>query len=337
MPRVVEGLREHGALVLVSPPGSGKTTRVPPAILESGLAERGRIAVLQPRRIAARAAAAWIASEQGWVVGREVGYQVRFENRTGPETRLQIVTEGILTRILQGNPFLEGISVVVLDEFHERSLHADLALALLREIHKGARSDLRILVMSATLDPAPISEFLGGSPVIVAAGRPYPVDVKYLDRPDASPLPKLTLKALREAWSDAKGHALVFLPGIGEIQRAARELQSFAQSVGAAITPLHGSLSLDEQQIALNPSESRRIVLSTNIAETSLTIEGVDLVIDGGQARVLRNDPRHGIDRLDCALIKRGRLRRFCATRGGLPIDHSSAARSLADSVQENS
>lgn len=298
-------MRKHGALVLVSPPGSGKTTRVPPAILESGLAAKGRIVVLQPRRIAARAAAARIASEQGWTVGREVGYQVRFENRTSPETRLHIVTEGILTRILQGNPFLEGISAVVLDEFHERSLHADLALALLREIRKGARDDLRVAVMSATLDPAPISEFLGGCPVIVAEGRPFPVEVRYLDRPDVSPLPATAAKALREAWSEASGHALVFLPGIGEIQRAARELEGFAPSAGAVITPLHGSLSLDEQQLALSPSSRRKIVLSTNIAETSLTIEGVDLVIDGGHARILRNDPRHGIDRLEVARISK--------------------------------
>ncbi len=307
LPEIVGAVRKHGRLVLVAPPGSGKTTRVPPALLEglTGPGRRGRIVVLQPRRIAARAAAARIAAERGWTVGREVGYQVRFENRTGRETRLEIVTEGILTRRLQADPFLEGTSAVVLDEFHERSIHADLALAILREVRATARSDLAVVVMSATLDPGPVSRFLGDAPIVTAGGRPYPVEVRYLDRPDRSPLPELAARAVRENWSSARRHVLVFLTGIGEIRRTGEELEGFARSVDAVITPLHGSLSLDEQERALGPSRRRKIVLATNVAETSLTIEDVDLVIDGGYARILRNDPRHGIDRLEVSRISK--------------------------------
>jgi len=301
--RIAAAVRERGAAVVIAPPGSGKTTRIPPALLDSRLAEKGRVIVLQPRRIAAKAAAARIASERGWTLGREAGYQVRFERRASTATRIEVVTEGILARRLQSNPFLEGISAVVLDEFHERSIHTDLSLALLREVREGPRPDLAILVLSATLDPAPVAAFLGDCPVITAGGRPYPVEVRYLERPDRSPVTELAGRALEEAWSGAKGHALVFLPGIGEIRRMAREIEAFARAIDAAVLPLHGSLSLAEQEAALAPSRRRKIVLATNIAETSLTIDGIDLVIDSGWARILRSDPRHGIDHLELSRI----------------------------------
>ncbi|MBI4607107.1 MAG: ATP-dependent helicase HrpB [Planctomycetes bacterium] len=304
VPRIVDLVRRHGALVLCAPPGSGKTTRVPPALLE-GLGARGRVVVLQPRRIAARAAAARIASERGWTLGREVGYQVRFERRTSRETRLEIVTEGILTRRLQSDPFLEGVSCVVLDELHERSIHADLALAVLREVRAAARRDLVVVVMSATLDPEPVSRFLGGCPAVTPGARPLPGEVRYLDRPDRSPAGELAARVLRDAWRAARGNALVFLPGIDEIRRAARELEGFARIQDALIAPLHGGLSLEEQELALRPAARRKIVLATNVAETSLTIEGVDLVIDGGLARILRSDPRTGIDRLEVSRISK--------------------------------
>ncbi len=304
LPEVLAAIRERGTLVLVAPPGSGKTTRVPPAMVE-GLPAKGRVIVLQPRRIAARAAAARIAQERGWTLGREVGYTVRFESRVSRDTRLEVVTEGILTRRLQSDPFLEGVAAVVLDEFHERSIHADLALAILRDVRSTARPDLAVIVMSATLDPEPVSRFLGGAPVLTAGGRPYPVEIRYLDAPDRAPLHELASRAVRDMWREGQGHALVFLPGIGEIRRTAEELEGFAKSAGAMITPLHGSLSLDEQERALSPTSTRKIVLSTNIAETSLTIDGIDLVIDSGKARVLRNDPRHGIDRLEIERISK--------------------------------
>jgi ATP-dependent helicase HrpB len=304
--RVADAVRgPHRAAVVVAPPGSGKTTRVPPALLAAGLPGSGRLLVLQPRRIAARAAAARIASERGWTLGREAGYQVRFENRSGPGTRIHVITEGILTRKLQADPTLEGVAGVILDEFHERSIHTDLAIALLREVRATIRPDLAVVVMSATLDPEPVSRFLGGCPVVTAEGRPFPVEVRHIERPDRSPLHEAAARALRDAWGKSSGHALVFLPGIGEIRRAAREVEVLARSAGALVTPLHGSLTLDEQEEALRPSARRKIVLATNIAETSLTIDGVDLVIDGGLARVLRSDPRHGIDRLETVRISK--------------------------------
>jgi ATP-dependent RNA helicase HrpB len=305
LPDIASRLREAGALVLVGPPGSGKTTRVPPAILERGLRSPGRILVLEPRRIAARAAASRIAFERGWRLGDEVGYTVRFEDRSGSRTRIQVLTEGIFTRILQDRPFLDGIAAVVIDEFHERSIHADLALALVREVKRAGRDDLLLLVMSATIDPEPVARFLDDCPVVRAEGRLHPVEVRYLPRPDRSEVPELAARVLLEAWPSARGHALVFLPGIGEIRRAERELEGFARSSGADVLALHGGLDLEEQDRALRPSNVRKIVLATNIAETSITIDGVDLVVDGGLARVLRNDPRHGIDRLEVTRISR--------------------------------
>jgi ATP-dependent helicase HrpB len=287
--RAIQALvHAHRALVIVAPPGAGKTTRVPPALIE-----RGPVIVLQPRRIAARSLARRIASERGWTLGREVGWQVRFEKNFTRETRLLIATEGILTARLQGDPLLSDFATVVVDEFHERSIHADLALALARQAML-ARSDLAVVVMSATIDPEPIAAFLDGAPVVRVEGRLHPVEVSH--RPDV-PLRTLVQKELAQPG----GHTLVFLPGAPEIGRAAGELAR----LGAPIFPLHGSLPSEQQDaaIATAGARERRVILATNIAETSLTVEGVTSVIDSGMQKVMRYDPAVGLDRLETERI----------------------------------
>jgi ATP-dependent helicase HrpB len=302
LPALLDALRAHGATVLVAPPGAGKTTRVPPAILDAGLAGDGRVVMLQPRRVAARAAAQRIAAERGTPVGAEVGYKIRFEDRTSEKTRLEILTEGLLTRRLQSDPFLEGVGCVVLDEFHERSLHADLALALLREVRRDARPDLRLVVMSATLDAAPVAAFLGDCPVVESKGRTFPVEVEYAERPDDGPLAPRCAAAVRRALRQ-EGDVLVFLPGVGDIERARDLLDDLGPSV--AVLPLHGRLSDADQDRALAPSPLRKVVLATNVAETSLTIEGIRTVVDSGMANVPRFDPRLGLERLERVRISR--------------------------------
>ena len=283
VPAVANALDRHGAAVLVAPPGSGKTTRVSPGLLAAG-----PVLVLQPRRVAARAIAERIAAEQGTVPGEDVGWQVRFERRFSARTRLLVVTEGILTRRLQDDPLLGGFATVVLDEFHERTVHADLALALLRQA-RLARPDLRVLVMSATLDPVPVSRFLGDCPVVQVAGRPHPVDVRHAPHASAA-------SAARDALREAPGHVLVFLAGAPEIRRVQEELGPMPP--GVTLLPLHGSLPGDEQARALQPAPGRKLILATNVAETSLTIDGVTDVVDTGLHKVLRHDPATGLDRL---------------------------------------
>ena len=307
LPECLEKLA-GGSLVVVAPPGSGKTTRLPAAILGSGRlpAAHPNVVVLHPRRIAARAAARRVADERGWTLGDRVGYQVRFERRYSDATRLRFVTEGILTRQLLADPFLETVGAVVLDEFHERNLESDLALALLREVRDEVRPDLLLVVMSATLDAGRVAEFLGGCPVVIAEGRTYPVAVEY--RPADRPSGPDALAPVVQRWLDdpgESGHMLVFLPGMGEIRRAGRRLESMAEAAGAMVVPLHGSLGPEEQDRALRPSERPKIILSTNVAETSLTIEGVRTVVDSGQARSVRYDPGRGVDRWSLEKISR--------------------------------
>jgi ATP-dependent helicase HrpB len=288
--RVRDALGAARAAVLVAPPGSGKTTRVPPALVGEG-----PVFLLQPRRVAARSIARRIADEQGWTLGREVGWQVRFERRFGPETRLLVATEGVLTRRLQSDPLLAGFRTIVLDEFHERSLHADLALAFARQAWR-ARDDMRLLVMSATLDAGPVARFLDGSPVIEVPARPHPIEVRYE--------PRTTLaQAVRGVLARPGGHLLCFLPGAPEIRRARAELGDLP---GARVLPLHGTLSSEEQDLALATSEERKVILATNVAETSLTVEGVTDVIDTGQHKVLRYDASRGLDRLELERIPEG-------------------------------
>lgn len=306
LPEIVRTLRESRHAVIVAPPGSGKTTRVPPALLCFG-----RVILLQPRRVAARSLARRIATERGWSLGEDVGWQVRFERRFGPATRLLVATEGILTARLQADPLLSEFEVAVIDEFHERSLHADLALAMAREA-AAARDDLRLVVMSATLDAAPVAEFLGSCPIVQIPGRPHPVEVRYA--PGQSPVAAVRELLARESSGQGpgSGHVLVFLPGAPEIRRAAGELaEPSAAGPGLdprttrpfAVLPLHGSLDAAAQDAALAPSPVRKVILATNLAETSLTIDGVTDVIDSGFHKVLRYDPASGLDRLETERI----------------------------------
>lgn len=302
---VVDRLRAGPNLVVIAPPGAGKTTRIPQVVADRVLKrDGGRVLVLEPRRLAARLAAARIAKERSTKLGDEVGYQVRFDDRTSKRTKIAILTEGILTRRLQSDPLLEGVGAVVLDEFHERSIHADLALAFLREIQETVRPDLSIVVMSATLDPAPVQRFLGGCPLVVSEGRSFPVDVRYLERPDDRPPVERAVSGARRALRETEsGDVLVFLPGAGEIRRAKAQLD---QSVDQAdVCMLYGDLPPAEQDRAVSPGPRRKLILATNIAESSLTIEGVTCVVDVGLAKVLRHDPSRGIDHLELVRISR--------------------------------
>jgi ATP-dependent helicase HrpB len=287
LPRVREALAGSRALVLVAPPGSGKTTRVPPALVADG-----PVFLLQPRRVAARSIARRIAEENGWTLGQEVGFQVRFERRFSKDTRLLVATEGVLTRRLQSDPPLSAFRTIVLDEFHERSLHADLALALARQAWR-ARPELRLVVMSATLDALPVSRFLDSCPVVEVQARPHPVEVRYEPRTSVA-------DAVRATLARPGGHVLCFLPGAPEIRRVQSEL---AAVPGARVLPLHGTLPPEEQDAALAPSTERKVILATNVAETSLTIEGVTDVIDSGQHKVLRYDAERALDRLELERI----------------------------------
>ncbi|SIO12771.1 ATP-dependent helicase HrpB [Singulisphaera sp. GP187] len=324
---IVARTRERRSLVLVAPPGAGKTTRVPVALVKAGVLspEHPALVLLQPRRVAARAAADRIAAENGWTLGEEVGYQIRFERKYGPRTRIRVLTEGILNRRLIADPFLEGIGAVVLDEFHERSLHTDLALALLREIRDTVRDDLVIVVMSATMDAEPVSRFLADSPVMHVEGRTFPVEVSY--RPTVRPSSaEAVVAAVEEALAagDDQGDILVFLPGAEEIRRAGARLGPLAAQQGLLVLPLHGGLSTEEQRRPLCPSERRKLVLATNIAETSLTIDGVRTVIDCGLARFASVDPQRGLDRLEL-----GRISRASATQRAGRAGRTSPGRCL--------
>ncbi len=313
LPEILDQIRNHRRLVLVAAPGAGKTTRVPPAILQAGLpaSDHPALMLLQPRRVAARASASRIAAEQGWELGGRVGYQIRFEKRVGPDTRLKVVTEGILNRQLVADPFLEGVGAVILDEFHERSLHTDLALALLREIRDTVRDDLIIIAMSATMDADPVSRFLGDAPIVRVSGRTYPVEIRHVGSSTMTQGPQSIadrVAAVVEqvvAESNDKGDVLAFLPGVEEIRRTERALGGWADRAGVRVLPLHGSLSSEDQDRALRPGIGRKVVLSTNIAETSLTIDGVTTVVDTGLARVAGFDPTRGLDRLELARISR--------------------------------
>ena len=305
MPQIIAALRDGNCAVLRAPTGAGKTTRVPPALLDAGLAGEGQILVLQPRRLAARAAAWRMAEERGTPLGGEIGYQVRFERKASRHTRILVLTEGLLVRMLHDDPLLEKVSMVVFDEFHERTLDADLALAITRRLQTEVRSDLKLLVMSATLDPAPIARFLGDCPQIEVSGRLHPVAIRYLRYDQRSPIPIQVADGVREILSQTTGDVLAFLPGVAEIRRTARELQSLAAENDLALLELYGDLPLERQQAVLRRSDRRKIVLATNVAETSVTIEGITGVVDSGLARIRRVDPAHGINRLDVCRISR--------------------------------
>ena len=300
IPEILDHLRSANNLVLEAPPGAGKTTRVPPALAELF---DGEVLVLEPRRLAARLAARFVAAELGESVGGTVGYQVRFEDITGPRTRLRFLTEGVLTRRLLSDATLERAAVVVLDEFHERHLEGDLALALLRRLQRTRRPDLRLVVMSATLDAAPIAEYLGEARVLRSEGRQYPLAIEYTPH-SSSALEQQVAAALdRLAAQGLDGHVLVFLPGAAEIRRAQSACTPMAQRNGWLVLPLYGDQSAEEQDRAVAPWPQRKIILSTNVAESSVTIEGVSAVIDSGLARVAGHSSWSGLPTLEVARI----------------------------------
>lgn len=306
LPRLLDVLSAQASAVLVAPPGAGKTTTVPLALLDAAPMNQGRILMTEPRRLAARAAASRMASLIGEPVGRTVGFRTRLESAVSSATRIEVVTTGLLVRRLLGDPGLEGVSAVILDEIHERSLEADLALALCLDAQTVLRPDLRLLAMSATLDGARLSAIMD-APIVESAGRMHPVEVRHAPRDltDMRDLPQAMARAIRAALEDAPGSIpgdiLAFLPGMGEIRRTEAALDG----VDAMVLPLHGDLPPAAQDLALRPADGRRVVLATAIAETSLTVPGVKIVIDGGFRRAPRFDPASGLTRLATERVSR--------------------------------
>lgn len=305
LPQLVEALRGHSSVVLRAPTGAGKTTRVPPALLDAGLAGGKQLVLLEPRRLAARAAARRIASERGVELGGEVGWRVRFDNKSSRATKILVVTEGILVRRLQDDPFLEDVGCVVFDEFHERSLDTDLSLAMTRKLQREARPDLKLVAMSATFTPQELARFLGDAPIVESQGRMYEVAFEYLPSDPRTPLAKQVAVGVARALERTGGHVLVFLPGVGEIRRAGEALAEMCARRGAQVFELYGDLPAEQQDAVLGPSARRKVVLATNVAQTSVTIDGVTAVVDSGLARVLRYDAAIGLDRLELERISR--------------------------------
>lgn len=296
-----------GAVVLAAPPGAGKTTVVPLALLDQPWLAGGKILVLEPRRLAARAAAERMASTLGEHTGETVGYRTRLQSRVGPKTRIEVITEGVFTRMILDDPGLDGVGAVLFDEFHERSLDADLGLALAREAQTLLRDDLRLLVMSATLDIAGVSKLLEDAPVIEAEGRMFPVETRYPGRNAAERFEDAMARAILSALGEETGSILAFLPGQGEIHRTARRLSERLRDPAVDVVPLYGALDKAVQDRAIEPAAPgrRKVVLATSVAETSLTIEGVRVVIDGGLSRVPRFEPSSGLTRLATVRVSR--------------------------------
>ncbi|CAM3416014.1 ATP-dependent helicase HrpB [Marinicrinis lubricantis] len=296
-----EVLSHHNRAILAAPPGAGKTTAVPLALLDEPWLEGRRILMLEPRRMAAKSAAVYMASQLGEQAGQTVGYRMRNDSKVSRHTRIEVITEGILTRLLQDDPALEDTGAVIFDEFHERSLHADLGLALCLQSQSILRDDLRLLVMSATLDTEAVSELLDGAPVIQSEGRAYPVETHYRPVSKDEPLWKSVARQVEDAFRQEQGNMLVFLPGAGEIRRTMRELESVHFPSPVTVAPLYGQLPQAEQEKAIMPSPdgTRKVVLATSIAETSLTVEGIRIVVDSGWSRVPKFSPRTGMGRLE--------------------------------------
>jgi ATP-dependent helicase HrpB len=310
IPEVVDALRRTPNLIVVAEPGAGKTTRIPPALLEFG----GEVLVLEPRRIAARMAARRVATERGEALGETVGYQVRFEDVSGPKTRLRFLTEGVFTRRTIAAEELRGVNTVVLDEFHERHLETDLALALVRHLQKTTRPDLRLVVMSATLDAQRVSAFLGDCPIVRSEGRLFELTISHTPY-SGGPLEEQVAGALA-TLVPGEGDVLVFLPGSAEIRKTARACEELAQRHGLLIAPLYGSLPPAEQDRAVEPSRQRKVILSTNIAESSITIDGVRAVIDSGLARIAGDSPWSGLPSLEVRRISKASAKQRAGRAG---------------------
>ena len=307
LPRLTSALATNNRSVLVAQPGAGKTTRVPLVLLDEPWAKDMKILVLEPRRLAARAAAARMASILGEQVGDTVGLRVRFGSKVSKRTRIEVVTEGVFTRLILDDPSLAGVAAVLFDEFHERSLDADLGLALVRDAQQGLRDDLKILVMSATLDGARVAALLGNAPVIESQGRGFPVETRYLGRDARAPIERQVADAAEHALRADSGSLLVFLPGAAEIRRTETLLKERVRKANVDIVALFGALDASEQDRAISPAPPghRKVVLATSIAETSLTIERIRVVIDSGLSRVPRYEPDVGLTRLQTVRVSR--------------------------------
>ncbi|MGB9051394.1 MAG: helicase-related protein, partial [Pseudolabrys sp.] len=305
LPQLTAALAGNDAAVLVASPGAGKTTRVPLVLLDEPWAKDKKILVLEPRRLAARTAAARMASTLREQVGDTVGLRVRFDSKVTKRTRIEIVTEGVFTRLVLEDPSLDGVAAVLFDEFHERSLDADLGLALARDAQLGLRPDLKLLVMSATLDGARVAALLGNAPAVECEGRAFPVETRYLGRDTRGSIERQVVDAVERALRAETGSLLVFLPGAGEIRRTGELLKERLREPNVDIVELFGALDAREQDRAISPSPTgwRKVVLATSIAETSITIEGVRVVIDSGLARVPRYEPDVGLTRLETVRV----------------------------------
>jgi ATP-dependent helicase HrpB len=307
LPELRTALAARSSAVLVAPPGAGKTTRVPLALMHESWLQARKILVLESRRIAARAAAERMAHSLSEAVGERIGLRARMVSKSGPKTRIEVVTEGVFTRMILDDPELSGIGAVLFDEFHERSLDADLGLALALDSQRGLRNDLRILPMSATLDGMRVAQLLGDAPVIASEGRAFPVDARYLGRDANARIEDQVADAVMRAMGAESGSILAFLPGQGEIRRVEERLKERISDPTIVLAPLYGAMDMKAHDLALEPAPRglRKVVLATSIAETSITIEGVRVVIDSGLARVPRFDPDVGVTRLETVRVSR--------------------------------
>ena len=308
---IIGQLKAGNRLVLVAPTGSGKTTQVPQMLLDAGLAGGKKIIVLQPRRVAARTVAARVAWERQCPLGAEVGYQIRFDDQTSLGTKICFVTEGILLRWLQDDRTLADVGIILFDEFHERNLLSDVALALVKQLQQMQRPDLKMVVMSATLDAEPVADYLTPSdgppcPILISEGQSFPVEVRFLDSHDERPVTEQAADVVeRIVNSGSEGDILVFMPGMGEIAATINACRALHAQERLAFIPLHGELQPEEQDLAFAPNPLRKIVVATNVAETSVTIDGIRHVVDSGQARIARYDSERGIGTLFIEEISR--------------------------------